>query len=343
MRRNMIGTGGLLCFLLIIVAWVTGAFSQLSPKAEEAQKPDDQGKKVVALVNGTKVLEGDLRMTIQEMRRQFGEKSNAAESPEALRRKALEQYLAVELLFQDGQSLGLKDVDTQVEAMWSGAEKQAGSPEKFQEQLAKEGLTGEQAKDNIKKNIYVRAVIAQKVVPGIKVEDAELQAAYRANPEQYRHGELVGARHILIKTAPKATVEEKKPAREKIEEIRKELAAGKDFAETAKAKSDCPSKSRGGDLGYFGKGRMVPEFEKVAFELKEGETSPVVETQFGYHLIQVYGRKPAGVTPFEEVQPQIEAKVKNDKFNQAVSDYVTQLRGKAKIEILDPGLKGEGR
>jgi peptidyl-prolyl cis-trans isomerase C len=298
---------------------------------------------VIAVVNGTRIQEKDIQMTIREMRRQFGEKALSQDSLEVLRRKALDQFLAVELLYQDGLTLGLKDVDTQVEAMWSGAEKQAGNREKFEEQLAKDGLTPEQAKDNIRKNIYVRAVISQKIAPTIQVTDAELQAAYQANQEQYRHGEMVGARHILIKVPPKATEEEKKQAREKIEAVRKDLLAGKDFQETAKAVSDCPSKARGGDLGYFGKGRMVPEFEKVAFTLKEGEISPVVETQFGFHVIQVYGKKPPGVTPLEEVKKQVEGKVKSEKFNQAVSDYVGELRKKAKVEILDPGLQGGGK
>ena len=333
----------LVCGLLIHMVWLTGAFGQSSDKSREGQELGDPVKKIVAVVNGTQVLEEDIQMTIREMRRQFGEKSLAQDSPETLRRKAFEQYLAVELLYREGLTLGLKDVDQQVEAMWSGAEKQAGSLEKFKEQLTQEGLTAAQAKDNIRKNIYVRAVVSQRIAPTVQADDQEQQAAYQADQDRYRHGELVGARHILVKVDPKASAEDKKKAREKIEGLRKDILAGKDFTEMAKAHSDCPSKSRGGDLGYFGKGRMVPAFEKAAFELKEGEISPVVETQFGYHIIQAYGKKPPGVKPFEEVRQQVEAKVKSDKFNQAVHDYVGNLRKKATVEILDPGLKGDAK
>jgi peptidyl-prolyl cis-trans isomerase C len=339
MKRNWKRVCRLACLLLLCFSWAVGAADQPAEKARGPQG-GEPGQKVLAVVNGTQVLEKDLQMTIQEMRRQFGEKAITQDSPEVLRRKALEQFLAVELLYQEGRTLGLKDVDTQVEAMWSGAEKQAGDPEKFAAQLAKDGLSPDQAKENIRKNIYVRAVVTQKIVPTIKVEEAELLAAYQAQQDQYRHGELIGARHILIKVPPKASEADKKQAREKIEGIHRELLAGKDFQETAQALSDCPSKSRGGDLGYFGKGRMVPEFEKAAFGLKEGEISPVVETQFGFHVIQVYGKKPPGVTPFEEVKKQVEAKVKNEKFNEAVSGYVGGLRKKAKVEILEPGLQG---
>ena len=286
-----------------------------------------------------KIYERDLQMTIREMRRQFGEKEAGKESPEAIRRKALDQFVAVELLYQEGKALNLPEVDSQVETMWAAAEKQAGSKEKFEEQLTKEGLAADQARDNIKKNIYVRAVINQKIQPLVKVSDAELEAAYQANLERYRHGEMIGARHILIQVPKEATEEQKKQAREKIESVLKEIQAGKDFSELAKTVSDCPSKTRGGDLGYFGKGQMVPAFENAAFALKDGEISPVVETQFGYHLIQVYGKKPAGVTPLDEVRRQVEAQVKNEKFQKTVNDYVLNLRQKAKIEILDPSLK----
>jgi peptidyl-prolyl cis-trans isomerase C len=323
--------------LSILIAFVVWA--QEAPSVPKEKTASDKAEPVVAVVEGAKVYDRDLQMTIREMRRQFGDKETGKDSPEALRRKALDQFVAVELLYQEGKTLNLPEVDSQVEAMWSAAEKQAGSKEKFEEQLTKEGLTMDQARDNIKKNIYVRAVVNQKIQPLVKVSDAELEAAYQANLDRYRHGELIGARHILIQVPKEATEEQKKQAKEKIESVLKEAQAGKDFSELAKTNSDCPSKARGGDLGYFGKGRMVPAFETTAFALKEGEISSVVETQFGYHIIQVYGKKPPGVTPLEEVRRQVEAQVKNDKFQKTVNDYVLNLRQKAKIEILDPTLK----
>ena len=90
---------------------------------------------------------------------------------------------------------------------------------------------------------------------------------------------MVKASHILVKTEDKANW------------IYNELKKGKDFAKLAKEYSDCPSKRNGGDLGFFGKGQMVKEFEDAAFSLKEGETSKPVKTEFGYHLIKVTGRK----------------------------------------------------
>jgi peptidyl-prolyl cis-trans isomerase C len=304
------------------------------PEATGAGKVENP----VALVNETKIYERDLTMMIREMRRQFGEKSIAAEPADVLRRKAFDQYLAVELLYQDSRDLGLTDVEQQVDSMLAMAEKQAGSKEQFEAQLEKEGLDRRLARENIKKNVVLQANINKKVIPSITVSEEELQAAYQATPDRFKHGDQVGARHILIRIPKEAGDDQKKTAKLKIASIRQEILAGKDFAETAKTQSDCPSKARGGDLGYFAKGRMVPEFEKAAFSLKEGEVSEIVETQFGFHLIQVYGKKPAGVTPLSEVRGSLEREIKNKKTNEAVGAYVKDLRKKAKIEILDQTL-----
>ncbi len=325
--------------LSILIAF--SVWAQVPPSSTKEKVVAAKADAPVAVVEGTKIYDRDLQMTIREMRRQFGDKEADKEGPEALRRKALDQFVAVELLYQEGKALNLPEVNSQVEAMWAAAEKQAGSKEKFEEQLTKEGLTMDQARDNIKKNIYVRAVINQKIQPLVKVSDAELEAAYQANLERYRHGELIGARHILIRVPKEATEEQKKQAKEKIESVLKEAQSGKDFSELAKTYSEDPSKSRGGDLGYFEKGRMVPAFEKAALALKEGEISPVVETQFGFHLIQVYGKKPAGVAPLEEVRRQVEAQVKNEKFQKTVNEYVDNLRQKAKSRNPGPDVEGK--
>lgn len=119
---------------------------------------------------------------------------------------------------------------------------------------------------------------------------------YTAQPQRFEVPEQVQARHILIAGKDAA-------ARAKAHQISKELAAGADFAALAKEHSaDTGSAQRGGDLGFFGKGRMVPEFETTAFALKDGQISDPVESQFGLHIIQRTATKPAGKQPFEEVR-----------------------------------------
>jgi len=106
---------------------------------------------------------------------------------------------------------------------------------------------------------------------------------------EVKEGEVVKASHILAQVPQDATEEQKADAKKKIEEAKAKLDKGEKFEDVAKEYSEDGSAQNGGDLGWFGKGRMVPEFEEVAFTLKEGETSDIVESQFGYHIIKVTG------------------------------------------------------
>lgn len=139
-------------------------------------------------------------------------------------------------------------------------------------------------------------------------DEAAIQAYYDAHQEDYLQ---VHARHILIRVAPDASDEEVQAAQEKIESIKQQLDAGADFAELAKQYSEDPSNAaQGGDLGFFGKGRMVPEFEAVAFSLEPGQISDPVKTQFGFHLIQVLERK---VEPLEDVKFRISNAIQDEQ------------------------------
>lgn len=170
--------------------------------------------------------------------------------------------------------------------------------------------------------IYLNKAIIQTV----KVTPEEANANYEANKDTYKTGEEVRASHILVDTEEKA------------KNIKERLDKGEVFEELAKAESSCPSASRGGDLGSFGKGSMVPEFEQAAFALKEGEVSGPVKTQFGYHIIKVTGHKASGVQPFEEVKEKIEQSLLQEKQQKAYDDLLVQMRKAAAITINDTAL-----
>lgn len=147
------------------------------------------------------------------------------------------------------------------------------------------------------------------------VSDEKLRALYKATVAT--GAEEVHARHILLKTADEAVA------------VIKTLDGGADFAEVAKQKSTGPSGPRGGDLGFFGKGQMVPEFEAAAFALETGShTREPVKTQFGFHVIKVEERRAAAPPSFEDSVEKLRA----DAAQEAGSAYVERLRAKAKIE-----------
>ena len=148
-------------------------------------------------------------------------------------------------------------------------------------------------------------------LPSAELIDKQIRTIYKAEPERFTTPAETHARHILIAGQDDA-------ARAKAEKLLAELRAGADFATLAREHSADPgSAAKGGDLGFFPKGKMVPAFEQAAFALKKpGDLSPVVPTQFGFHIIRLEGRKPATVKPFDEVKDQLRAetiaKLKND-------------------------------
>lgn len=153
------------------------------------------------------------------------------------------------------------------------------------------------------------------------VTDEELKARYEKDLAGYTAPEEVHARHILVKTEDEAN------------QVLKDLAAGGDFAAIAKEKSQDPgSKDNGGDLGFFTKGQMVPEFETEAFTLAPGKVSEKpVKTQFGFHVIKVEEKRSQPVPTFEEVKDQVTQVVQREKFQ----EVLTKLKGEAAIERLD--------
>ncbi|HYC53466.1 MAG TPA: SurA N-terminal domain-containing protein [Candidatus Binatia bacterium] len=151
-------------------------------------------------------------------------------------------------------------------------------------------------------------------------DEEAIKEYYELNKgSQFTRAEEVAARHILKKIPPGADEAAKKSAREAIDAIALRLAAGEDFAAVAKAESeDKGSAEQGGDLGFFGRGRMVEAFDKAAFELEKGKISDVVESTFGFHIIQVYDKREAGVAPLEEVRDEIVKSLGRQKAVDAV-------------------------
>ena len=191
----------------------------------------------------------------------------------------------------------------------------------------------------VQQQVAVEMFLKNKVINGINVTEAEALKFYNANPKQFMEpadpADSVRASHILIMVDDKASDQEKKAALAKINQIQAELKQNpKNFEALAKTHSQCPSGKEGGSLGAFQKGRMVPEFEKAAFALKENEISGVVKTQYGYHIIR---RDPAvkeNKIPFDKVKTQLINYLTNMKQQQAVQAYLNGLLKKADFKLL---------
>jgi peptidyl-prolyl cis-trans isomerase C len=239
------------------------------------------------------------------------------------------------LVSGQGVSIDTKEIQMELERFPAEGRVQLSSPAAMQNNVAniyarrvlakdavKEGLDTnplviaaiEKAKERILSDAMLEK-IDQKNQPSLQDLEAWAQTSYRANSKKYEQPEQVRASHILIRTAePDAKV--------KAEAILKELRNGADFSKLAKDKSQDPgSAAKGGDLGFFGRGRMIKPFEDTAFGMaKAGDISEVIESPFGFHIIRLDEKKPAGLQPFAEVKDALLRQAQNEILNKGRVD-----------------------
>lgn len=170
--------------------------------------------------------------------------------------------------------------------------------------------------EGARKDILAQMMVSE-TIKDITVTDEEAESYFHANKRQFVKGETVKAKHILVDTEEKCAA------------IQKDIENGSvTFEEAAKGFSTCPSAQRGGDLGEFGKGQMVPEFEKAAFQAQIGTIVGPVKTSFGYHLIKVEGKSEASETAYADVSSTIKANLLHQKQNDAYNAKVKELKEK---------------
>ena len=238
------------------------------------------------------------------------------------------------LLYQAASKQEVKDLDKLVDAKVAQGKARFKDEQEFKKAIKDIEMDEKDLREYTRRDLLISRFVESAFVSKVVVSDAEIRAFYDNNPDKFKRDETVRASHILIGVDDKASADDKKKAREKVGKLRKELAGGADFATLAKENSTCPSSKQGGDLGFFGKGQMVPSFEKAAFALKPGEMSDVFETQFGYHIVRLTEKKPAEITEFKDVKAKIEEFLKGQKSNEAIQKYLADTRETAKIEIL---------
>jgi len=298
------------------------------PKPVPAQLPD-----VVARVNGEDVKKWDLDRMIKTMEGRAGQPVPPDRRDE-IYRGALDQLVVYTLLKQESKSKGIKIDEKEIDQKVQDVRGQFPTQEAFDKALKDRGMTVDSLKSDARTDLSVNKVMENAVanVPG--PTDAEAKDFYDKNPEKFKQDEQVRASHILVRVDPNADAKAKAKAKAEIDAVLKELKAGGDFAKLAQQHSQDGSAAQGGDLGFFPKGQMVPEFDKVAFSLPVGQLSGIVTTQFGYHILKVTDKKAPRTVPYEEAQAQIKQFLEQDKKQKAADAFVEGLKKKSKIDIL---------
>ena len=296
------------------------------PKPMPAQLPE-----VLARVNGQAVTKVDFDRLIKNM--EAGRGAIPTERRDEVLRGALDQLITYSVLKQEAATRKFAVADTDVDAQVASMQKQFPTQAEFDKALSARNTTVEQLKADARVDMAINKMMEAEVAGAVAATDADAKDFYDKNPDKFAQPESVRASHILIVTKD-ADEAGKKAARTKIDGVLKRVKAGEDFAALAKENSQDGSASQGGDLGFFGRGRMVPEFDQAVFALKPGEISEVVSTQFGYHIIKLTEKKAGSTVPFDQVKPQVLEYLSNQKKQQRVDSFIDEAKKRAKIEVL---------
>ena len=293
--------------------------------------PDADPAEVVAKVNGKDITEGDVQKVMKMFMKQMGGRIPPEQMSTAIpriRERIVEELIMRNVMLDAVSKEGVSLSDAEFAEVKAELSEELPPGTTIESYMAETGTT----EAEMREQMAVRKMIMAKAESLAKPTDEEIQAFYAENKEGFSQGETVTASHILIKVDPTDDDAAKAAKRERLEGLRKQLNEGADFAEVAKANSDCPSASSGGDLGNFGRGQMVPAFEDAAFSQTVGAVGEVVETQFGFHLIKVSEHNTAKTLEFDEVKTRISDILYSQKQQDAVKEYVDGLRSKASIE-----------
>jgi peptidyl-prolyl cis-trans isomerase C len=298
-----------------------------------ATEPEVEEPAAIARVNGVAVLRAPFDRELANTRSRYAANGQAA--PAGLEDGIRGRLIEAEIVRQQAQKEGLAVSLPELEARWVEHRARYGDAKALQAYLQSAGVSEAELKAELH-----AALLREKLLSKVGVaapSEVELQAFFEANRREYDQEEQVRVSQILLRLGPGLSTAEKKRRRAELEAIRRRaIVPGADFAALAKAHSEHESKSSGGDLGWFPRGRHVEAMEAAAFGLKDQEVSAVIETPLGLHLLKKTGHRPPKLATFEEVRPKIERKLAAAAKNEAAKAALLRWKSEAKIELLGP-------
>lgn len=289
----------------------------------------------VATVNGEPIPRAELDRIVAAQLHQGRFQDGGEVAPErraAVRQQVLEALITQRVLLQRAAAAGVQIEPEAVDAMIDEVQRQFRTEQEFLIVLGEQGLDLEDFRVELENQIKIERLIDREVESAVSVTEDEVRAFYDQNPQSFQQGEQITARHILFTSDTLETEADRDAAERRLEAIRADIVAGADFGDMAREHSQGPSGPSGGDLGVFGRGQMVTEFEAVAFGLAVGEVSEVFETAFGFHIVQVTDRIEAATIRFDEAEPRIVEFLLEQGRNEAARRYVAELRADARVE-----------
>lgn len=300
-----------------------------------AAPPAKKADPAAAVVNGKAIpaaaLDREISVILQ--RAQAQGQVPSGKDMAAIREAALNMLIKRELLSQESKKAGVVVDKARVDKELAGYKKNFATDKEFAAALAEAGTSEAELRTQIAGNYAMRDFIDARFKGKVKVSEQEVKDFYNKNKNSFQQPESARARHILILSKAEDSKADKARKREKLAQIKKELKGGADFATLAGRFSECPSKAQGGDLGVFGRGQMVKPFEQAVFAMMPGDVSDIVETEFGFHLIKLEEKNPARTVAFDEAKGQISNFLLQEKMNENVESFLTEVRARADVKI----------
>lgn len=310
------------------------AQAQTAPQPAATVKPiPAQLPDVVARVNGDVISRAELDMAMGALEARAGH-GMPDDQRDRIMRDVLDQLIGYRLLVQESAARKIVVSDTDLDARVAEIRTQFPSEQAFHETLKERNMTPAMVRSDAREGIQVDRMIEAEVGARAAVTPEQVAQFYAQNPSEFQRGERVRASHILIRLPEKADAAAKEQARERAAEVLKEVKAGGDFAALAKQHSQDPGSAvNGGDLGFFERGQMVGPFEETAFSLAPSQSSDLVETTFGFHILKVIDREPAQTVPLAEVGPRIQQYLEDRNREQQTEALIASLKAKGKVDI----------
>lgn len=278
-------------------------------------------EKVVATVNGEPVTLSELERILQPVYKQFEQVYTGEElefAKKRARQELLGQLIENKLVLQKAKEEGVQITEAGMEEELADIKEKFGSIEEFEKALENEGLTLEEYKKELTEQLTIRAMIEKEVVPKAKVGPDEVKEYYRTHKEEFTKPAKVHIGHILIKDDER-----------KIQDIYNRLNKGEDFNELSSIYSEA------GDLGVISIDQLKPELREIVDSLKVGEYSRIIKTDIGWHIIKLIDREDAQEIPLSDVWDKIEDKLFRKKLSQEHKKWITRLKSKAHIVVME--------
>ncbi|WLH14938.1 peptidylprolyl isomerase [Pseudomonas hefeiensis] len=309
--------------LILLTIWTPMALCSNGPAA--------------ARVNGEEISEFRLERYFAEYLEDQGRAVGSIRNPRAyrqLRHKALDALIDKELLWQEAVKRGVVIDDEVVKSQVEQTRQAIGGAEMFARRLEDAGFDEASFTEYTRRELAAQQVFAD-LIKVAEPDEKQVRAFFEEHRAEMSRPEQIQARHILVKVPHGADAAAVEAARLRLDEMRVKISQGEDFASVARAGSEDASASEGGDLGYFPRGRMMPEFEAAAFALAPGAVSAPVRTPLGWHLIYLQNHEDAADVSESQGLEMVRAYLARQQKSQARSQILGQLRSSNRIERND--------